>query len=164
MPSQRREEGVGETGPHKVQIYPDHHSPVTSSELGLPHPLSRKRVCPTGTKGERGTQNTPTHSPACEGVEEFQFGRLEKKLSTLSTMCRTLWSTVNSDRLGLNTEWWKYLFASEKHCCQSIHSFGANHPSINMQLNILKRSQFLSKLKCTGKCTKHEFDKPAQIW
>jgi hypothetical protein len=48
-----------------------------------PRPLSRKRVCPPlGTKGGR---EGCTHSPACEGMGELQFGRLERKLSTLST-------------------------------------------------------------------------------
>jgi hypothetical protein len=50
-----------------------------------PHPLSRKRVCcapPPGTK-----RGGVAHSPAGEGVGESQFQRLEKKLSTLSTLC-----------------------------------------------------------------------------
>jgi hypothetical protein len=48
-----------------------------------PRPLSRKRVCPPpGTKGGGGGG---TNSPACEGMGELQFGRLERKLSTLST-------------------------------------------------------------------------------
>ncbi len=47
-----------------------------------PNPLSRQRVCPPppGTKGGR------VHSPAGEGVGKSQFGRLENKLSTLSTL------------------------------------------------------------------------------
>ncbi len=47
----------------------------SSSELGLPQPLSRKRVCPP-----------PPALPAAKGVEEPQFRRLEKKLSTLPTL------------------------------------------------------------------------------
>ncbi len=51
---------------------------VFSSELELPQPLSRKRVCPPpGPKGGGG------HTPAAKGVGEFQFRRLERKLSTL---------------------------------------------------------------------------------
>ncbi len=54
---------------------------VPSSELG-PHPLFRKRVCPPPeTKGEGA------YSPAGAGVGESHFGRLEKKPSTLSTLC-----------------------------------------------------------------------------
>ncbi len=54
---------------------------VPSSELGLPQPLSHKRVCPPPrTKGWGGTL-------ACGmGVWDFQFRRLEKKRSTLTTL------------------------------------------------------------------------------
>ncbi len=55
---------------------------VPSSKLGPPPPLSRKRVCPSP-----GTKRGGAHSPAGEGVGEFQFQRQEKKLSTLSTLC-----------------------------------------------------------------------------
>jgi hypothetical protein len=50
-----------------------------------PHPLSRKRVCPPPPRNQRGG-GAQTHSPACEGVGESQFGRLEKNLGTLSTL------------------------------------------------------------------------------
>jgi hypothetical protein len=52
-----------------------HALSVSSSELGLPHPLSRKRVClpPPGTKEGVG------YTLACE-LRESQFGRLVKKL------------------------------------------------------------------------------------
>jgi hypothetical protein len=43
-----------------------------------PTPLYRKRVC-------------PPPSPAGEVVGDSQFGRLEKKPSTLSTMCTKLY-------------------------------------------------------------------------
>jgi hypothetical protein len=41
---------------HKVLIYTEHHSTVyvPSSELGLPRPLSRKRVCPSQGQGVGG--------------------------------------------------------------------------------------------------------------
>ncbi len=53
-----------------------------SSELGLSHPLSCQRVCPfPRTKGGGAP------SPAGEGVGKSQFQRLEKKLSTLPTLC-----------------------------------------------------------------------------
>ncbi len=58
---------------------------VPSSELGPPTPLSsRKRVCPSpGTKRGGGA-----HSPAVRGWEErSQFRQLEKRPSTLSTLC-----------------------------------------------------------------------------
>ena len=57
---------------------------VPSSELGLSQPLSRQRVCPSPqNRGGRA------HSPAGEGLGESQFRRLEKNLSTLSTLCWT---------------------------------------------------------------------------
>jgi hypothetical protein len=49
---------------------------VPSSELGLSHPLSRQRVCPSPpprTKGEG------EHSPAGEGLGESRFRRLKRK-------------------------------------------------------------------------------------
>jgi hypothetical protein len=62
---------------HKVLTYIEHHRLtvyVPSSELGLPQPLSRKRLClPPRTKGWGGA-----HSPAAKGVGESQFRRLEK--------------------------------------------------------------------------------------
>jgi hypothetical protein len=64
---------------HKVHIYI--YVEYQSSELGLPHPLSRKRKCHLLEPGEGA------HSPAGEGVGECQFRRLEKKLSSLSTLC-----------------------------------------------------------------------------
>jgi hypothetical protein len=52
---------------------------VPSSELGLSHPLSRQRVCPS----PRNQRGGGAHSLAGEGLGESQFLRLEKKLSTL---------------------------------------------------------------------------------
>jgi len=43
-------------------------------------PLSQASVLPPGTKGGG-------HSPGGEGMWESQFGRLERKLSTLSSLC-----------------------------------------------------------------------------
>jgi hypothetical protein len=54
-----------------------------SSELGLSQTLSRQRVCPSPRKQRGGG----AHSPAGEGLGESQFRRLEKKLSTLPTLC-----------------------------------------------------------------------------
>jgi hypothetical protein len=54
---------------------------VPSLELGLSHPLSRQRVCPSPRNRGGG------HSPAGEGLGESKFRRLEKKLSTLPTLC-----------------------------------------------------------------------------
>ncbi len=55
---------------------------VPSSELGLSKPLSRQRVFPSPKKRWGGG------TLACgEGLGEYQFRRLEKKLSTLPTLC-----------------------------------------------------------------------------
>jgi hypothetical protein len=61
--------------PHCLSTRPNWDSPT-------PSPPSES-VLPPGAK--RGG----THSPAGEGVGECQFGRLEKKPSTLSTLCVT---------------------------------------------------------------------------
>jgi hypothetical protein len=53
-------------------------------------------------------------------------------------------------------EWWKYLFASEKHDLSIDEQFWGKSSFHQNEVNILKRSQFLSKLKCTGKYSKHE--------
>ncbi len=55
---------------------------VPSLELGLSHPLSRKRLRSPPPNQRRGT-----YLPATKGVGESQFRRLERKLSTLSTQC-----------------------------------------------------------------------------
>jgi hypothetical protein len=49
---------------------------VPSSELGLSHPLSRRRVSPS-----LGIKGGGAHSPAGEGLGESQFRRLEKSLA-----------------------------------------------------------------------------------
>jgi hypothetical protein len=54
---------------------------VPSSGLRLSHPLPRQRVCPS-PRNQRGG----AHLRAGEGLGESQFQRLEKKLSTLSTL------------------------------------------------------------------------------
>jgi hypothetical protein len=49
-------------------------------ELGLPHPFSRKRVCPPP-----GPKGGGAHSPAAKGVGEAQLTTGET-LSTLPTL------------------------------------------------------------------------------
>jgi hypothetical protein len=79
-------EGVVVVGSqHKVVIYIKHHSICPSSELGLPQPLSRQRVCPSPPP------QTIPYSPAGEGLGESQFRRLEKRHGTLPT----LWVSAN---------------------------------------------------------------------
>ncbi len=65
----------------KVRIYKEYHSVCPLVGIGtLPTPLSPASVPhPPRTGG--------THSPAGEGLGESQFRRLEKKLSTLPTLC-----------------------------------------------------------------------------
>ncbi len=64
-----------------LHIYLEYNSVCPLVGIGTPpppHPLSSKRVCPPpGTWGG-------THSPACEGMGESQFGRLERELHKVS--------------------------------------------------------------------------------
>ncbi len=53
---------------------------VPSSELGLPQPLCRKRVCPVPNQMGEG------HTRLRVRVWESKCGRLEKKPSTLSAL------------------------------------------------------------------------------
>jgi hypothetical protein len=61
-------------------FYLEYHSVCSPSELGPPHPLSRKRLCPPPEPKGGGY----TRLRVREGGS--QFGRLEKKPSTLSTL------------------------------------------------------------------------------
>ncbi len=87
---------------HKVHIFIEYHSEVP--ELGLPHPLSHKLVCPPpGTKG--GPPRGRAHSPASERAGESQFRRLGKKLSTLSILCLHPEKTSGSRTLYCTNEY-----------------------------------------------------------
>jgi hypothetical protein len=70
---------------------------VPSSELGISQPFFRQQVCPASQN-----QGVGAHSPAGEGLGESQFGRLEKKLSTLPTLCCT------GIRERIESENWKW--------------------------------------------------------
>ncbi len=71
---------------HKVHKYLEYHSVCPVVLIGTHHPLSYKRV--SRPRNQRGGD---THSPAGEGMQGVsQFGRLKKKPSTLSTLCREL--------------------------------------------------------------------------
>jgi hypothetical protein len=59
--------------PQRTYIYRVPQCMCMSSELGLPHPISRKRVCPLPPN-----QRVGAHTPAGEGVGESHFRRLEK--------------------------------------------------------------------------------------
>jgi hypothetical protein len=67
---------------HKVHTYIEYHSVRPLVGFGTSHPLSRQRVCPSP-----GTNGWGAHSPGSEGLGESQFRRLEKRLSTLPTLC-----------------------------------------------------------------------------
>ncbi len=69
--------------PHKVHIYLVYKSVFPSLELGPPTPYPASEFASTlNHTGKEGG----THSPACEVVGESQFGRLERKLNTLSSL------------------------------------------------------------------------------
>ncbi len=70
---------------HKVHIYQEYYNVCPLVRIGTHHPhLPQASVPPPEPQG------VGIHSPAGEGVGESQFGRLEKKPSTLSTLCRRL--------------------------------------------------------------------------
>jgi hypothetical protein len=69
---------------HKVHIFTEYHSVCPLVGTGtLPPPISPASV-PLPPEPKRGGG---AHSPAGEGLGEFQFRRLEKKLRTLPTLC-----------------------------------------------------------------------------
>ncbi len=65
-----------------------YHSVCSLVGIGIPPPPSPASECasPPEPKGGWGG----THSPACDVVEESQFGRLKRKLSTLSSVYSVL--------------------------------------------------------------------------
>jgi hypothetical protein len=67
---------------HKVHIYLEHHSVCLLIGIVTPSTPLRMRVCFPSEQGGGGG----THWPACEGRGESQFGRLERKPSTLSAL------------------------------------------------------------------------------
>ncbi len=77
---------------HKVHTYLEYDSVFPLVQIGTPTPSAASDVSPGGT-----------HSPAGEGVGESQFGRLEKKASTLSTLCSTVSLCLDSIHSSLLT-------------------------------------------------------------
>jgi hypothetical protein len=72
---------------HKEHIYLEYHRVCRSDlllDLGPPNPSTASECAPPPLTKVGGWG---THSPAGEGVGKSQFGRLEKKPSTLSTLC-----------------------------------------------------------------------------
>jgi hypothetical protein len=92
---------VGLLQDHKVllyTVYVEHHSvcpPRRNWEFGTPPtPLRQASVPSPGPKvGARGAR-----SPAAKGEGESQFRRLEKKLSTLPTLCSGCLSKEKEER------------------------------------------------------------------
>ncbi len=77
----------GVRGSHKVYVYLEYHSVCPLVGIGTapypaPSPLPETIVYPPPPPNQRGG----ARSPAGEGEGESQFGRLEKKLSTLSDL------------------------------------------------------------------------------
>ncbi len=66
-----------------------------------PHPLSRKRVC--GVYLREPPKGGGTHSAGGEGVGKRQFGRLEKKHSTLSTYSAGCYEPFFKEKLRICT-------------------------------------------------------------
>ncbi len=68
---------------HTVHMCLEYHSICPLVRIGTPYPLSCKRVFTPSLAPKEGV-----HLPAGEGVGESQFGRLEKKPGTISTLCQ----------------------------------------------------------------------------
>ncbi len=73
---------------NKVCIYTEYHSVCPLVGIGTLKTLSRKRRCPSSPepKGEGHTRLR---------MRESQFRRLEKKLSTLPTLCPGIFFIIN---------------------------------------------------------------------
>ncbi len=69
---------------HKVRIYKEYHSVCPLVGIGTPPPLSRKRVFPSPPEPKGGGD---TRLRVRGGWSQFRW--LEKKLSTLPTLCPT---------------------------------------------------------------------------
>ncbi len=67
---------------------------VPSSELGLPQPLSRKRVCPPPADQRGGG----AHWPAGEGVGEFNSNDWRKSSAYILCGALVKWHIVNKNR------------------------------------------------------------------
>ncbi len=83
---------------HKVRVYKEYHSVCPLVGIGtLPTPLSQ-RMCPFPPEPGGGG----AHSPACEGLGESLFRRLEKSLalclySVVLSLNTVTWETCNGD-------------------------------------------------------------------
>jgi hypothetical protein len=94
---------------HKVRMYKEYQSVCPLVGIGtLPTPLSQACVpLPPRTGGGGGA-----HSPAGEGLEESQFRRLEKTLTTLPT----LWMSLSFSALQSPTANWEGLHFTSHYC------------------------------------------------
>jgi hypothetical protein len=66
-----------------MHIYKEYHSICPFVEIGTPPPLLPQASVPLPPEPKGGGAQLP----AGEGMGEYQFRRLEKKLSTLPTLC-----------------------------------------------------------------------------
>ncbi len=73
---------------------------VPSLELGLPHPFSRKRVCPPP-----GPKGGGAHLPVAKGVGESQFQRLEKRLALCLLCALILYIQPISLHINVSVDW-----------------------------------------------------------
>jgi hypothetical protein len=84
---------------HKVHIFLEYRSVCPLVGIGTAPPLlPQASVYPPPPPNRGGG----ARSPAGEGVGESQFGRLEKKLSTLSTLCKQKYFSDRDN--NVNTE------------------------------------------------------------
>jgi hypothetical protein len=84
---------------HKVHIYTEYHIVCSLVGFGTLPPLLSPASVPLPSEPKGGA-----HSPAGEGVGESQFRRLEKKLSTLPTLC-SIGSDACFSVVALGVKW-----------------------------------------------------------
>ncbi len=100
-------------GSQSTYIYLEYHSVCPLVRIGTPPPLPQASVPLRGRGG--------VHSPTCEEVGESRFRRLEKKLSTLSTLCCGwyrrvhMWGKHGGRRIYL---WMWYRWKTGRRCIQ----------------------------------------------
>ncbi len=88
----------------KVHIYKEYHSVCPFVGIGtLPPSLSSE--CAQSPPLPQNLRGEGAHSPAGEGLGESQFRRMEKKLSTLTTLWSGQNGTENLAQRALNWYW-----------------------------------------------------------
>ncbi len=95
-----------------------------------------------------GPMGGGTHPPAAKGVGETQFRRLEKKLSTLPTLCLPPSLSTGSAPFALNS----LPYAKKSSRCYWQQSYADEHSSCYEQLTNTTCYEHLTLAKQTSSC------------